>query len=79
MPLKEIPSGAVRARFNLTEISDMWGQFRCQAYEDPGETCFRVGQHCRWWQGKVETQDVLVRIDDHPDGRVATMLLADEF
>ena len=79
MTIKQIVTVGIRARFSLRQIEDFWAEFNRQAYEDPGETYFRVGQHSRWWHNQPYTQDVLVKIDEYPDGKVATMLLSDEF
>ena len=77
--LKQLLTTSVRARFSFTKINDMWSEFYRQVTEDPGETYFRVGEHTQLWQGVPYTQEVLVKIDEHPDGKVATMLLSGEF
>ncbi len=77
--MKQLLTVGVRARFSLNQINDFWTEFYRQAQEDPGETYFRVGQHTQWWQHKPHTQEVLVKIDEYPDGKVATMLLSDEY
>lgn len=79
--MKQLLTVGVRSRFSLSVIEDMWHTFFSQLEEKPRQDLFTVGKHTEWKDARTVpyTHEVWVKIDKHPEGKVATMLLSDEW
>ncbi len=75
--MRQILTVGVRARFSLRQIDDFWSEFLRLRTENPAEDLFWVGMHTDW--KNLYKQKVFVKIDQYPEGKVATMLLSDEY
>lgn len=76
-PMRQILTVGVKARFPLSKINDLWSEFLRQLTENPCEDFFEVGDHTDF--RSLRHQKILVKIDQYPGEKVATMLLSDEW